>query len=103
MASSLAHFDDNGANKAPQGRSETIALTDTSKEVSVDRFGVSISSFEAMSSLLKYKKKCSRNTLGNAKKHKYKDSKGVINSVITPFRVIHCITSRIPGESKQVS
>ena len=69
MASSFAHFDDNGANKAPQGRSETIALTDTSKEVSIDRFGVSISSFDAMSSLLEYKKKCSSNAPGNAKKH----------------------------------
>ena len=56
MASSFTHLDDDGANKAPKGRSETIALTDTSREISVDRLRVSIASLDAMSSLLKYEK-----------------------------------------------
>ena len=55
MASSFAHLDDDGANKAPKGRSDTIALTDTSREISVDRLGEPIASFDAMSSLLEDK------------------------------------------------
>ena len=57
MASSFAHFDDDGANKAPKGRFDTIALTDTSREISVDRLGETIASFDAMLSLLEDKEK----------------------------------------------
>ena len=57
MASSFTHLDDDGANKAPKGRSETVALTDTSREIPVDRLRVTIASFDAMSSLLEDKKK----------------------------------------------
>ena len=57
MASSFTHLDDDGANKAPKGRSDTIALTDTSREISVNRLRVSIASFDAMSSLLEDEEK----------------------------------------------
>ena len=50
MSSPFVHFDDDGANKAPKGRSKT------SREISVDRLRVSIASFDTMLSLLEYEK-----------------------------------------------
>ena len=69
MASSFAHVDDDGADKATKGRSDTIALTDTSREISVDRLGETIASFDAMSSLLEDKEKRCSDALRDSKIH----------------------------------
>ena len=62
-----------------------------------------VACLNTMTSLLKHKEQVIHDHLLHNKEYQDKDSNIVVNSIITSFCIIHCVTAWKPGEAKEIT